>query len=324
MSRPIIITGAAGFIGRNTVAALNARGVTDLVLVDQLGTDDKWANLRGLEFEDLLAPAAFLALAESGRAPAPEAVIHLGACSATTERDADFLLENNYRYTRRLCEWTLGHRARFVYASSAATYGDGAQGYSDDDARLPALRPLNMYGQSKHLFDLWARKHGLLDRIVGLKYFNVYGPFEDHKRDMRSLVHKAYGQILARGWIELFESDRPDYAHGEQKRDFIYVRDAVDVTLHFTGNRATSGLFNCGTGQARTWLDLARALFAAMDRKPDIRFIPMPAVLRGKYQYFTQAETTKLRAAGYTAPFTSLEDGVRDYVQSHLALRGDG
>lgn len=320
MKRPIIVTGAAGFIGRNTVAALNARGATELLLVDQLGRDEKWRNLRGLEFEDLLSPAAFMALVEAGRAPVPEAVIHLGACSATTELDADYLLENNTHYTRRLCEWALRHGARFVYASSAATYGDGAQGYDDDPARLPELRPLNMYGHSKHLFDLWARKHGLFDRIAGMKYFNVYGPYEDYKGDMRSLVHKAYGQILARGWIELFESDRPDYAHGEQKRDFIFVRDAVEVTLFLAEHREVGGLFNCGTGQARTWLDLARALFAAMGRAPDIRFIPLPPALQGKYQYFTQAEMGRLRQAGYTAPFTSLEDGVRDYVRSHLAL----
>lgn len=318
MSRATIVTGAAGFIGRNVVAALNARGCTNLILVDRLGCDEKWRNLRGLDFDDVLSPEAFLALAEAQRAPTPDAVIHLGACSATTERDADFLLENNYRFTRRLCEWTLGHGARFVYASSAATYGDGTLGYSDDVAKLAALRPLNMYGYSKQLFDLWAQRRGLFDRIVGLKYFNVFGPFEDHKGEMRSLVHKAHDQILARGWLELFESDRPDYAHGEQKRDFIYVRDAVDVTLHFVEHRDASGLFNCGTGQARTWLDLARALFAAMDRKPDIRYIPLPEVLRGKYQYFTQAETARLRAAGYARPFTSLEDGVRDYVRTHL------
>lgn len=324
MSRPIIITGAAGFIGRNTVAALNARGCTNLVLVDQLGTNDKWRNLRGLEFEELLAPDRFLVLAEAQRAPLPDAVIHLGACSATTERDADFLLENNTHYTRQLCEWSLGHGARFIYASSAATYGDGTQGYSDAEDGLTALRPLNMYGQSKHLFDLWARRHGLFARIAGLKYFNVFGPFEDHKGDMRSLVHKAYGQILARGWIELFESDRPGYAHGEQKRDFIYVKDAVDVTLHFLEHRGTSGLFNCGTGQARTWLDLARALFAAMGRPPDIRFIPLPPALRGKYQYFTQADTAKLRGAGYTRHFTPLEESVRDYVRTHLQHTVDG
>lgn len=321
MSRSIIVTGAAGFIGRNTVAELNARGVTKLILVDQLGTEEKWRNLAGLEFEDLISPDAFLSRVESGRAPASEVIIHLGACSATTERNADFLLENNYRYTRRLCEWAMGQRARFVYASSAATYGDGAQGYSDAEDHLGLLRPLNMYGQSKHMFDVWARQRGLFSQIVGLKYFNVFGPFEEHKADMRSLVHKAYGQIQARGWIELFESDRPDYAHGEQKRDFIYVRDAVDVTLHFAEHRATSGLFNCGTGQARTWLDLARALFSAMGRAPDIRFIPMPEVLRGKYQYFTQADVAKLRAGGYLKPFTPLEDAVRDYVVRHLDKR---
>jgi len=319
MSGRIIVTGAAGFIGRNTVAALNARGATDLLLVDRLRTGEKWRNLVGLKFEDLMAPDAFLSLVDAGRAPAVDAVIHLGACSATTERDADFLLENNYRYTRRLCEWALQSGARFVYASSAATYGDGAQGYVDDPAELDALRSLNMYGHSKHLFDLWARHHRLFDRIAGLKYFNVYGPFEDHKGDMRSLVHKAHGQILERGWIELFRSDRPDYADGEQKRDFIYVRDAVDVTLHFVEHRERGGLFNCGTGQARTWLDLARALFAAMDRAPDIRFIPLPEKLRGKYQYFTEADSTRLRAAGYAKPFTSLEDGVCDYVRSYLS-----
>lgn len=321
MNDLVIVTGAAGFIGRNVVAALNARGRTNLLLVDRLGTDEKWRNLRGLAFEDLIAPDTLLAAIQAGRAPAATAIIHLGACSATTERNADFLLENNYRYTRILCEWALAQRTRFVYASSAATYGDGALGYRDAEAELGALRPLNMYGQSKHWFDLWAQRHGLFDRIVGLKYFNVFGPFEDHKGDMRSLVHKAYGQIVTRGWIELFESDRPDYAHGEQKRDFIYVRDAVDVTLHFAEHGSASGLFNCGTGQARTWLDLARALFAAIGRPPDIRYIPMPEILRGRYQYFTQADTTKLRAAGYSQPFTSLEDGVRDYVHSHLRVQ---
>jgi ADP-L-glycero-D-manno-heptose 6-epimerase len=323
MKAPIVVTGAAGFIGRNVVAALNAGGATDLVLVDRLGTDEKWRNLRGLEFEDLISPEALLAMAESGRAPAASAVIHLGACSSTTERDAGFLLENNYRYTRNLCTWALGRGARFVYASSAATYGDGSLGYSDAEGRLPGLRPLNMYGYSKHLFDLWARRRGLFDRMVGLKYFNVYGPHEEHKGDMRSLIHKAYGQILERGWIELFRSDRPEYADGEQKRDFICVRDAVDVTLHFAAQSDAGGLFNCGTGQARTWLDAALALFAAMKRAPDIRFIDMPPALCGKYQYYTQADTARLRAAGYTRPFTPLEEGVRDYVRDYLLTPGD-
>jgi ADP-L-glycero-D-manno-heptose 6-epimerase len=319
MTSPIIITGAAGFIGRNVVAELNRRGHQNLLLVDQLGTDEKWANLVGLRFDDVISPTKFVESVKADTTPKAAACIHLGACSATTEKDADYLLENNYRYTRTLCEWSLRQGARFVYASSAATYGDGTLGYSDEDSATPALRPLNMYGYSKHLFDLWALQTGVFDRIVGLKYFNVYGPHEDHKGGMRSLVQKAYYQILERGYLELFKSHRPDYRDGEQKRDFIYVRDAVDVTLNFTLESRAGGLLNCGTGVARTWLDLARALFSAMGRTPDIRFIEMPEILRGKYQYFTQADAAKLRRAGYAKPFLSLEDGVSDYVKTYLA-----
>ena len=320
MSKLIIVTGAAGFIGRNVVAELNRRGHDRLLLVDLLGSEEKWSNLVGLHYENILSPDAFLQNLKAGNVPPAAACIHLGACSATTEKNADYLLENNYRYTRTLCEWSLRQGVRFVYASSAATYGDGSLGYSDADAVTPTLRPLNMYGYSKHLFDLWALKSGRLDQIIGLKYFNVYGPYEDHKGGMRSLVQKAYHQIQKSGHIELFKSYHPDYRDGEQKRDFIYVRDAVNVTLHFALDELKAGgLFNCGTGAARTWIDLAQALFAAMGAKPDIRFIEMPEILRGKYQYFTQADATKLRQAGYAKPFMSLEAGVRDYVQSHLA-----
>ena len=321
MNDLIIVTGAAGFIGRNVVAELNRRGYDNLLLVDKLGTDEKWSNLVGLRFEDILSPEDFLKSVKAGVTPKAAACIHLGACSATTEKDADYLLENNYRYTRTLCEWSLKHGVRFVYASSAATYGDGSLGYSDADTVTPTLRPLNMYGHSKHLFDLWALKSGLFNKIVGLKYFNVYGPYEDHKGAMRSLVQKAYHQIHKAGYIGLFKSYRPDYQDGEQKRDFIYVRDAVNVTLHFAlEDLKTGGLFNCGTGVARTWIDLAKALFVAMGSKPDIRFIEMPDILQGKYQYFTQADATKLQQSGYTKPFMSLEEGVRDYVQSYLAV----
>jgi len=323
MSKMIVVTGGAGFIGRNTVAALNARGTDNLLLVDVLGRDDKWKNLRGLQFEDLISPAAFLAEIESDKPPEVDAIIHLGACSATTERDADYLLDNNYHYTRRLCQWSLAKSVRFVYASSAATYGDGNAGYSDDDRVTPTLRPLNMYGYSKHLFDLWALQHRLFDRIVGLKYFNVYGPYEDHKGDMRSVVHKSYAQILQSGKVQLFKSYIPGYADGEQKRDFVYVKDAVDVTLHFVDHRNVGGLFNCGTGQARTWKDLVTAEFSAMGLPPQIEFIDMPETLRSRYQYFTQADIGKLRKAGYTAAFTSVEDGVRDYVTSYLAVSGN-
>jgi len=328
MAEPIIVTGAAGFIGRNVVAELNARGEDQLILVDELGKDERWKNLVGLKYEDIVSPEDFLGLLEQHAYADARAVIHLGACSATTEKDADYLLRNNYQYTRVLCNWAQEHGARFVYASSAATYGDGSQGYDDTDAATPTLRPLNMYGYSKHIFDLWALKHRLFDdgeggNIVGLKYFNVYGPHEDHKGDMRSVVVKSFEQIRETGEVKLFKSYRPQYKDGEQMRDFIYVKDAVDVTLHFAlqDAGAPGGLFNCGTGKARTWLDLTRAVFAAMGREPKIEFIEMPKELQGKYQYLTEAKTEKLRAAGYTRAFTSLENGVRDYVQGYLEKR---
>ena len=319
MAKTIVVTGAAGFIGRNTVAALNVLGEDNLLLVDNLGTDEKWRNLLGLRFEDLISPDEFLSRM-SGEADLPEidAIIHLGACSATTERNADFLLRNNYHYTRKLCEWSLALGIRFVYASSAATYGDGTRGYSDDDAITPTLRPLNMYGYSKQLFDLWALKHRLFDRIVGLKYFNVFGPFEDHKADMRSVVQKSFHQIRETGEVSLFKSYKPDFGDGEQMRDFIYVKDAVEVTLHFLSARQGGGLFNCGTGHARTWKDLATAVFAALGLPPKIKFIEMPQTLRSKYQYYTQADISKLRRAGYSRPFTGLEGAVGDYVRSYL------
>jgi len=299
------------------VEELNRRGYDNLLLVDLLGTDEKWRNLVGLRYEDILTPEDFLALVQSGKLGSTEAIIHLGACSATTERDADFLLRNNYHYTRTLCEWCLKNDTRFVYASSAATYGDGAQGYSDADTATVGLQPLNMYGYSKHMFDLWALKHNLFEKIVGLKYFNVFGPYEDHKDDMRSVVSKSYQQIKNGGKVQLFKSHRPDYADGEQMRDFIYVKDAVAVTLHFALSRGKGGLFNCGTGIARTWKDLVNAVYAALKLPPQIEFIPMPEHLRGKYQYFTEAEMGKLRAAGYTDAFHTLEAAVADYIATY-------
>ncbi len=318
MSITHIVTGGAGFIGSNVVKALNARGIQDILVADHLRSGEKWKNLSGLRFEDYLDKSALLTACEAGMLDSVKTVIHLGACSSTTESDADYLADNNYRYTRRLCEWALRLGARFVYASSAATYGDGSLGYTDSDDVTPNLRPLNMYGYSKQMFDLWALKNKLFDRIAGLKYFNVYGPGEAHKDDMRSVVHKAFGQIKTTGQVKLFKSYHPEYGDGEQVRDFIYVQDAVNVTLYFADHPGKSGLFNCGTGQARSWNDLARAVFSAMELPAKIEYIEMPEALRGKYQYHTESDVRKLRAAGYTEMFQSLENGIRDYVRHYL------
>ncbi len=327
MSKMTVVTGAAGFIGRNLVAELNRRGHTDLLLVDQLGADEKWKNLLGLQYDDVLSPDEFLDRVHGiGNATLPEldGIIHMGACSATTELDADYLLSNNYAYTRVLCKYAQEQGVRFVYASSAATYGDGSRGYDDADSVTPSLRPLNMYGYSKHMFDLWALRQGLFAKaenpIAGVKFFNVYGPYEEHKGDMRSVVNKSFGQagVDGQGKVQLFKSHRSGYEDGEQMRDFIYVKDAVDVTLFLLHNPNVGGLFNCGTGTARTWRDLVTAVYSAMGHNAQIEYVDMPAQLRGKYQYFTEAKIDKLRAAGYTEPFTTLEDGVRDYVRNYL------
>lgn len=317
----ILVTGGAGFIGSVLIWALNQRGHTDIVVTDLLGTDEKWRNLAPLKFADYLEAPAF----RTRLATSPDAlgrfttVFHFGACSATTERNASYLADNNTAFTAELAAWSLARDARFIYASSAATYGDGTAGMDDHDANLHRLRPLNMYGYSKHLFDLHAQRQGYLDRIVGLKYFNVFGPNEDHKGDMRSLVHKAYQQIQSTGRVSLFQSHHPDYRDGEQQRDFLYVKDAVEMTLHFAETAPTSGgLYNLGSGEANPWLTLARSIFAALDRPPAIDFIPMPEALRDKYQYFTQADISKLRATGYTRPLTPLPAAVADYVQNHL------
>jgi ADP-L-glycero-D-manno-heptose 6-epimerase len=319
----ILVTGGAGFIGSALVWALNQRGRSDIVITDFLGADEKWRNLVPLRFRDYVDAGEFRRrlAAQPGAFGQFSAVFHLGACSATTETNAAYLADNNYAVTRELAAWALASGARFIYASSAATYGDGAQGMSDQDDNLARLRPLNAYGYSKQLFDLHAQREGWLRRIVGLKYFNVFGPNEDHKGEMRSLVHKAYQQVLASGRIRLFKSYRPDYRDGEQKRDFLYVKDAVEMTLHFAeeSGAQAGGLFNLGSGEANTWIALAQAIFAALERRPDIEFIEMPEVLRGKYQYYTLADIAKLRASGYRRPVTPLAEAVRDYVQDYLA-----
>jgi ADP-L-glycero-D-manno-heptose 6-epimerase len=255
---------------------------------------------------------------QSGEFGKFDLVLHLGACAVTTEPDASFLLRNNYEFTKDLAAWALAKGVRFVYASSAATYGDGSAGMEDDAAKLNTLRPLSMYGYSKHLFDLYARRAGFLDKVVGLKYFNVFGPNEDHKGDMRSLVHKSTLQVRTDGIIRLFKSYRPDYWDGEQRRDFLYVKDAVAMTLHLAATPAAGGLYNIGSGKAHTWIELANAVFTALNRNPEIQFIDMPEAIRDKYQYFTEADISRLRAAGYAAPVPPLEESVNDYLRNYL------
>jgi ADP-L-glycero-D-manno-heptose 6-epimerase len=317
----ILVTGGAGFIGSALVWALNQRGHSDIVVCDYLGSDEKWKNLVALKFADYVEADVLRSrlVAKPTSFGKFSAVFHLGACSATTERNAAYLIDNNYAYTKELAGWAQEIDARFIYASSAATYGDGAQGMDDRDDNIARLRPLNMYGYSKHMFDLHAQREGWLKRIVGVKYFNVFGPNEDHKGDMRSLVNKAYQQILSTGRVGLFKSHHPDYKDGEQMRDFLYVKDAVEMTLHFAESATgAGGLYNLGSGEANTWLTLTRAIFAALRREPAIDFIEMPEALRGKYQYYTKADITKLRTTGYKRPMTALTESVRDYIQNYL------
>jgi ADP-L-glycero-D-manno-heptose 6-epimerase len=316
----ILVTGGAGFIGSALIWALNRRSLDNILVCDQLTTDEKWRNLVPLRFDDYLSASDLLELVTNDSPLLNEirAVFHLGACSATTEQDLGYLMRNNYQFTRDLAEWAARRRLRFVYASSAATYGDGSAGMNDDEEQLSCLRPLNGYAFSKHRFDVYAKKRGLLDSLVGLKYFNVFGPNEGHKKEMRSLVLKAFEQVQQTGKIQLFKSYQPKYAHGEQRRDFLYVKDAVEMTLSLAANPSARGLFNLGSGKARTWNELASAVFAALKKPAVIEFVEMPETLRGKYQYFTEANIGKLRSTGYAGPDFSLEQGVTDYLQNYL------
>jgi ADP-L-glycero-D-manno-heptose 6-epimerase len=320
----IVVTGGAGFIGSNLVAALVERGAR-VVVCDRLGHGDKWRNLARVALEDLVAPEALLAWLPAHAADI-DAIVHLGAISATTETNADLILEVNFRLSQELWRWCAAHDKRFIYASSAATYGGGEHGFDDDPApeALARLRPLNPYGWSKHLFDRWVIRQAEEGAArpaqwVGLKFFNVYGPNEYHKGDMRSVVAHKYPLAAASRPITLFRSHRPNVPDGGQKRDFIYVRDCVDVMLWLLDHAQVNGLFNLGTGQARTFADLAAALCAALDRPVRLEFVDTPPAVRAHYQYFTEARMQRLRQAGYLQPFTSLEAGVRDYVQRYLS-----
>jgi ADP-L-glycero-D-manno-heptose 6-epimerase len=324
----ILVTGGAGLIGSAVIWQLNRRGLENIIVSDRLRSSEKWKNLVPLRFRDYLEADELLARLNQRpeQFASIRTIFHLGACSATTETDAAYLIRNNFEYTKTLAHFALAADIRFVYASSAATYGALEDGLSEN-LPLSSLRPLNMYGYSKHLFDCYAQREGFLPKVTGLRYFNVFGPNEGHKGDMRSVVHKAFGQIQATGKMTLFKSHRTDFADGCQRRDFLYVKDAADITVTLAENSEGGGLFNVGSGEANTWISLAQALFSALQRAPHIEFVDMPEELRGKYQYFTRAEITKLRNSGYTRTVTPLKDAVRDYVRNYLLPNrslGDG
>jgi ADP-L-glycero-D-manno-heptose 6-epimerase len=319
----IIVTGAAGMIGSGIVRHLNDLGHTHLLLVDDLKTGDKWKNLLGKQFVDLIQKDQLLSWL-NGKEAEVDAIIHMGACSDTVETNADYLIENNFRYTVRLAEWALKHEKRFIYASSAATYGDGSRGFADDESQLELLRPLNMYGFSKQLVDLWMKRQGVLDRVVGLKYFNVFGPNEYHKAHMASMVMKMTQKVQDEGVIHLFKSNDEKYVHGGQMRDFIYLKDAVRMTcaLLQPKYRNVCGIFNIGQGQPTTWNVLAEALFKSLQKPSNITYIDMPAQLARQYQNYTCASMDKFHKIFSSDPkhiaTTPIEAAVLEYVQEYL------
>lgn len=315
----IVVTGGAGFIGSAFVATLNSNGIKDILVVDELDSVAREKNLANKLFSQYIGKREFLESAKADALPRGiDAIIHLGACSSTTEKNIKYLRENNFEYSRWLAEYCIAHGIRYIYASSAATYGDGSSGYDDDVTRLEHLKPLNAYGQSKHDMDLWARGSGALEKIVGLKFFNVYGPNEYYKGAMASVAWKAFNTISASGSFSLFKSHRSDYEDGEQKRDFVYVKDCCAIMWWLLQNRSVNGLYNVGSGTARSWNDLLKSVFSAMGKPVRISYIDMPEDLRAQYQYFTEAPMTKLQRAGFNQRLHSLEEGVSDYVVNHL------
>ena len=313
-TKRILLTGGAGFIGSCLLWKLNQEGITNIIVVDDLGTSEKWRNLVGKRFLDYIQKDDFLELIKESVNIDISTIIHLGACSSTTLTDAAYYIKNNYEYSKTLARWAEANKVKFIYASSAATYGGGEFGYDDSNKITRMLRPLNMYGYSKQLFDLWILNNKLDKVMTGVKFFNVFGPNEYHKGEMMSVVCKKFLEVSQNGRIELFKSYRDDYKDGEQKRDFIYVKDAVNVLYYFLKHPEKSGIFNLGSGVAHSWNDLAHAMFSAIGKEPCIEYADMPETLRPKYQYFTQAKMEKLRKAGYRTRFTPLEKAVKDYT----------
>lgn len=314
----ILVTGGAGFIGSALVWQLNQSGIEDIIVSDKLHSENKWQNLVKSSYYDWVdRDRLFKWLRKNG--DQVDAIVHMGACSATTEKDVDFLMRNNYEFTKRLWKYAVKHDKRFIYASSAATYGMGENGYSDAHDGIKDLKPLNPYGYSKQIFDQWALKQKEIPKQwVGLKFFNVYGPNEYHKKRMASVIFHAFHQVKENGQIKLFKSHKEGYEHGMQLRDFVYVKDVVKVIEFFIKNEDKNGIYNLGTGKARAFKDLAENTMKSAGHEPVIEYIDMPVDIRDKYQYFTEADMQKLQDAGYTEKFYSLEEGVNDYVSNYL------
>jgi ADP-L-glycero-D-manno-heptose 6-epimerase len=316
----IIVTGGSGFIGSALIWKLNQEGREDIIIVDDFGTSEKWKNIVSLKFADLFERDEFGHMVADNffNKYSIETIFHMGAISSTTETNFSNLLRYNCEYTKFLCEKAVNSNIRFIYASSAATYGNGENGYDDDEKDLHKLHPMNGYGYSKHLFDLWALKNGYLDKIAGLKFFNVFGPNEYHKGEMRSVVNKAYHQLKETGKIRLFKSSNKRFEDGEQKRDFVYIKDVIDMTLFFQTNKLINGIFNIGSGKANSFNDFVKPVFKALKIKENIEYFEMPEILKGKYQDYTQANMEKMRIAGYNKQPTFIESAVSDYVVNYL------
>lgn len=315
-----IVTGGAGFIGSALIWGINKRGIRDILVVDHVYHDEQEHNLAELRYEEHLEPDDFRKKLADGEYDNEKinGILHMGAISATTETNWDKLQDNNVNFTQEIIRWASDHDVRCIYASSGQAYGAGENGYSDDHSLFDQFTTITLYGKSKLITDIWARDGGYLDRVVGLRYFNVFGPNEYHKEDMRSVIAKKFDEVKRGEPMRLFKSNSPDFKDGEQKRDFVYVKDAVDATFFFLYHPEINGVFNIGTGIARTWVDVANAMFSALGKEPSIEYIEMPEQLKEHYQNYTLADVKKLRNTGYTKEMNSLEEAVKDYVQKYL------
>jgi len=311
----IILTGGSGFIGSCFLQYLNKKGIKDILVVDNL-TEEKKKNLAGKKYSEFYQKDEFISKIEEKKIDKNfDLIIHLGACTNTREQNVEYIIKNNFIYSKKLALFSLKNDIRFIYGSSASTYGREEKNFSDDEKNIENLVPTNLYGLSKQIFDIWVVSNKFNDKFVGLKFFNVYGPNEEHKKDMRSIISKGYRQIKETGKIRLFKSYRKEYKDGEQKRDFVYVMDVCDVIWFFIENKNKNGIYNVGTGKARSFNEVARLLFKYMDKKENIEYFEMPEDVKNYYQYFTQANIEKLERAGYRKKFTDIEDGIKEYVK---------